>query len=90
MSEADEWVGLRTVCHGCRSMREVIEQVDAHKFEVRTMILPGDGTIYRRVRTSFESADAVVEAPCPDCADDFDGAERDAPEWLLPGFVPPL
>jgi hypothetical protein len=68
MSEADGWGGLRTVCHGCRTMREVVEQVATHRFEVRAMIVPGDGTVFRRVRASFETADVVVEIPCPDCS----------------------
>ncbi|HEU5471380.1 MAG TPA: hypothetical protein VFV67_12060 [Actinophytocola sp.] len=89
MSEADGWGGLRTVCHGCRSMREVVEQVDTHRFEVRAMIIPGDGTVYRRVRAAFESADAVVEAPCPDCCPEDAESTEDTPEWLLPGFIPP-
>jgi hypothetical protein len=49
-------------------MREVVEQVATHRFEVRAMIVPGDGTVFRRVRASFETADVVVEIPCPDCA----------------------
>jgi hypothetical protein len=84
MSEAESWSAVRTVCHGCRTMREVIEQVGPHEFESQGMIVPGDGTVYRRVRTVFESADAVVEAPCPECS-----ADEETSDWLLPGFIPP-
>jgi hypothetical protein len=83
MSEAEPWNAVRTVCHGCRTMREVIEQVGPHEFVSMAMIVPGDGTVYRRVRTLFDPVDAVVEAPCPECS------EADPPDWMLPGFVPP-
>jgi hypothetical protein len=83
MSEADGWGAIRTVCHGCRTVREIIEQVGPHEFEAHTMLIPGDGTIYRRLRTTFDTADAVVEAPCPECSAD------DPTDWLIPGFVPP-
>jgi hypothetical protein len=82
MSEVVGWGAMRTVCHGCRTMREIIEQVGPHVFEARAMIIPGEGTVFRRVQAVFESADAVVEAPCPDCAD------SETPEWL-PAFIPP-
>ncbi|MFL6145482.1 MAG: hypothetical protein ACJ72N_26930 [Labedaea sp.] len=84
MSEADGWGAVRTVCHGCRTMREVIEQVGEHEFESHGLIVPGDGTIYRRVRTVFEAADAVVEAPCPECS------ETETGDWLVDGFIPPM
>jgi hypothetical protein len=86
MSEADGWVALRTVCHGCRTMREVIEQVGPHRFEVHAMIVPGDGTVYRRIRAAFETSDAVVEAPCPECGGCVD---EETTESLVPGFIPP-
>lgn len=90
VSEADGWGAIRTVCHGCRTMREVIEQVGPHQFTVRTMIVPGDGTVYRRVRAAFETPDVVVEVPCPECADCLDESdEEEIAEWLLPGFIPP-
>lgn len=87
VSEADGWGAVRTVCHGCRTMREVIEQIGPHRFEARAMIVPGDSTVYRRVRAAFETPDAVVEAPCPECGDC--PADEDTAEWLLPGFIPP-
>ena len=83
MSEPGGWGAVRTVCHGCRTMREVIEQVGPHEFESRAMVVPGDGTVYRRVQAVFESRDAVVESPCPECGEDEETAE-----WL-PGLVPP-
>ncbi len=82
MSEAVGWRALRTVCHGCRTMREVIEQVGPHEFTIRAMIIPGEGTIFRRVQAVFDPSDAIVESPCPDCG------SSDTPEWL-PAFVPP-
>ncbi|HET9142431.1 hypothetical protein [Actinophytocola sp.] len=82
MSEADGWGGVRTVCHGCRTMREVVEQVDTHQFEVRAMIVPGDGTVYRRIRASFEVPDVIVEIPCPDCANRL-AADRVAADRTL-------
>jgi hypothetical protein len=63
-------------------MREVIEQVGPHEFVIRTMIIPGEGTIFRRVQAGFDPSDAIVESPCPDCG------SSDTPEWL-PAFVPP-
>jgi hypothetical protein len=83
MSEVGGWGAVRTVCHGCRTMREVIEQVGPNEFESRAMVVPGDGTVYRRVQAVFESNDAVVETPCPEC-----GADEETAEWL-PGLVPP-
>jgi hypothetical protein len=85
MSEVAGWGSVRTVCHGCRTMREVIEQVGPHRFESHPLVLAGEGTIYRRVR-AFDSGDAVVEIPCPDCDDCGDG---ESATWLLPGLIPP-
>jgi len=85
MSESGEnavGMRLRTVCHNCRTIREVVEQVGPHEFEMHSMVVPGDGTVYHRVRAVFEPADAVVEAPCPGCGD------SDAPGWLT-GFAMP-
>jgi hypothetical protein len=85
MSEAGEnavGMRLRTVCHTCRTIREVIEQVGPHEFNTHSMVIPGDGTVYHRVRAVFEPADAVVEAPCPGCSDSGD------PGWLT-GFAMP-
>lgn len=64
-------------------MREIIEQVGPHEFEAHTMLVPGEGTVYRRVRTVFENNDAVVEAPCPRCSMD------NPTDYLVPGFIPP-
>jgi hypothetical protein len=87
MSEAVRWDGVRTVCHGCRTMREVIEQVGPHRFESRSMIVSGEGTVFRRIQATYESPDAVVELPCPHCHSCDDD---DTVEWLLPGLIPPV
>lgn len=79
---SDESVGMRTVCHACRTMREVVEQVGPHRFETRSMVVPGDGRVYQRVRAAFELADVIVESPCPVCGD------SETPGWI-PGFQPP-
>ena len=71
-----EWSRLRTVCHGCRTMEQVEERTEDDQVKVRTVIVPGDGTVVRNV------GDAVVEEPCPVCGG------SDTPGWL-PGFQPP-
>ena len=67
---------LRTVCHGCRTLRQVEERVADDRVRYRTVIVPGDGTVERIV------GDIEVEEPCPVCGD------SDTPGWL-PGFQPP-
>jgi hypothetical protein len=74
--------GLRTACHGCRTMRETIEQVGPHEFTARGMIVADAGTVYRRVRAAFDTTDAVVETSCPMCG------ETENPGWR-PGLLPP-
>jgi hypothetical protein len=74
------WSGLRTVCHGCRTMHQVVERTEDNRFESRTMIVPGNGTVLRTVAASW--GEAVVEEPCPVCG------EFDSPGWI-PGFQPP-
>jgi hypothetical protein len=86
MAEAVRWVTLRTVCHGCRTMREIIEQVGPHRFASSSMIISGEGIVYRRIQATFESPDAVVEFPCPHC---HTCGDDDTVDWLLPGFIPP-
>lgn len=73
---------VRTACHGCRTMRETIEQVSDHTYAASSMIVADAGTVYRRVRATFDTTDAVVEALCPVCG------ESEDPGWL-PGFHPP-
>jgi hypothetical protein len=72
----------RTACHGCRTMRETIEQVGPHEFTAYGLVVADAGTVYRRVHTAFDTTDAVVEAPCPLCG------ESEMPGWL-PGLRPP-
>jgi Fe-S cluster biogenesis protein NfuA len=73
---------VRTACHGCRTMRETIEQVGDHRFTAHSMIVADGGTVYRRVRAAFDETDVVVEGLCPQCG------ESENPGWL-PGFRPP-
>jgi hypothetical protein len=73
---------VRTACHGCRTMRETIEQVSDHEYTSHTMLVADAGTVYRRVRAIFDGVDAVVEVMCPICG------ESEDPGWL-PGFHPP-
>lgn len=70
------WGAMRTVCHGCRTMREVVEQVGSHQFEARSMVVPGDGRVYRRVASTFAGGEVIVEEPCPMCED------TETPGWL--------
>lgn len=77
-----DWVTLRTVCHDCRTLREVIEQTGPHEFQTHAMVVPGDGMVYHRVGVVLDAVDAVVEMPCPACGD------SETPGWLT-GFAMP-
>jgi hypothetical protein len=51
--------------------------------QLRSVVIPGDGSISRAVAADNEAGDTFVTQPCPVCGD------SDTPGWL-PGFVPPV
>lgn len=73
-----EFAQLRTVCHGCRQMSHVHVEDDNGVALMRSMIVPGDGTVTVEVAPGY-----LVSEPCPVCGDSDDRG------WL-PGFLPPL
>lgn len=75
---ASEWGQIRTACHGCRAVTYEALKGDDDVDRMRSVLLPGDGTVVREVAQGM-----MVSQPCPVCGD------SDDPGWL-PGFVPPV
>lgn len=77
-----QWGSLRTVCHGCRTIETVTEQLGSEEYVSHKVIHPGDGMVRRVVSAANERGEMIVEHPCPVCGD------SDTPGWIS-GFVPP-
>jgi len=77
------WTAMRTVCHGCRGVAHELYTDEAGASRLRSVVVPGDGTVTRVVAADAESGEMMVSQQCQVCSD------SETPGWLS-GFVPPV
>lgn len=77
-----QWPLIRTVCHGCRTIETVTEQLGAEQYRSHKVIHAGDGIVRRVGSAANERGEMIVERACPVCGN------SDTPGWI-DGFVPP-